>query len=154
VECFVRLFGSGSIECLLADREFVGEKWLAYLNKLHIEYHIRIRDNFWFEKPSNGRRAKASWLFSNLKINECAFYDKIVRVNGELCYLSASRIINKENVPELQIIVSFNKPDKAQALYKERWQIELAYISTHSSPSKSKSTEGGLRACLNMALRT
>jgi len=130
---FVRLFGSGSIECLLADREFVGDKWLEYLNKLHIEYHIRIRDNFWFEKPSNGRRAKTSWLFNNLKINECAFHHKIVRVNGELCYLSASRIINKENVPELQIIVSFNKPDKAQALYKERWQIESAFKALKTS---------------------
>jgi hypothetical protein len=32
--------------------------------------------------------------------------------------------MKNENVPELQIIVSFNKPYKAQALYKERWQIE------------------------------
>jgi len=130
---FVRLFGSSSIECLLADREFVGDKWLEYLNKLHIEYHIRIRDNFWVEKPANGKRAKASWLFNNLKINECAFHRKIVRVNGELCYLSASKIINKQNVPELQIIVSFNKPDKAQVLYKERWQIESAFKALKTS---------------------
>jgi len=57
---FIRLFGSGSIECLLADREFVGDKWLEYLNRLCIEYHIRIRENFWFEKPSNGQWAKTS----------------------------------------------------------------------------------------------
>ena len=130
---FVRLFGSDSIECLLADREFVGDKWLEYLNKLSIEYHIRIRENFWVEIPGNGQMVKASWLFNNLKINECAFYHKIVRVNGELCYLSASKIINKENVPELQIIVSFNKPDKAQALYKERWQIESAFKALKTS---------------------
>jgi hypothetical protein len=43
---FIRLFGSNRIECLLADREFVGDKWLEYLNKLSIEYHIRIRENF------------------------------------------------------------------------------------------------------------
>ena len=130
---FIRLFGSVSIECLLADREFVGDKWLEYLNRLHIEYHIRIRENFWVEIPGNGHIVKASWLFNNLRINECGFYRKIVRVNGELCYLSASRIINKENVPELQIIVSFNKPDKAQSLYKERWQIESAFKALKSS---------------------
>lgn len=127
IERFVRLFGSESIECLLADREFVGDKWLEYLNMLSIKYHIRIRDNFWVKKTANGKWVKASWLFNSLRINECAFYPKIVRVNGELCYLSASKIINKENVPELQIIVSFNKPEKAQALYKERWQIESAF---------------------------
>jgi hypothetical protein len=34
---YIRLFGSGSIECLLANREFVDEKLLEYLNKLGIE---------------------------------------------------------------------------------------------------------------------
>jgi len=34
IDRFIRLFGSENIECLLADREFVGAKWLAYLNKL------------------------------------------------------------------------------------------------------------------------
>jgi len=133
MERFVRLFGSGCIECLLADREFVGDKWLEYLNRSGIEYHIRIRENFWVEIPSNGHLVKSSWLFNNLRINDCAFYRKIVRVNGELCYLSASRIINKENKPELQIIVSYNKPQEAQALYKERWQIESAFKALKSS---------------------
>ncbi len=96
MERFVRLFGSDSIECLLADREFVGDKWLEYLNKLSIEYHIRIRENFWVEEPASGEWVKASWLFNNLRVNEYGFYHKIVRVNGELTYLSASRIINKK----------------------------------------------------------
>lgn len=130
---FISLFGSQSIECLLADREFIGDKWLEYLNKSGIRYHIRIRENFWVELPSNGHVVKASWLFNGLRVNECAFYRKIVRVNGQLCYLSASKVINKENVPELQIIVSFNKPDEAQALYKERWQIESTFKALKTS---------------------
>jgi Transposase DDE domain len=130
---FIRLFGSGSIECLLADREFVGENWLEYLNKLSIEYHIRIRENFWVEIPGNGHKVKVSWLFNNLKINQRAFYHKIVRIKGELCYLSASKIVNKENTPELQIIVSFKKPNEAQTLYKERWQIESAFKALKTS---------------------
>ena len=133
MERFIWLFGSDNIECLLADREFIGYKWLEYLNKLNIEYHIRIRENFWVEIPGNGHVVKAFWLFNNLKVNQCAFYHKIVRVKGELCYLSASRIINRQNAPELQIIVSFNKPDEAQALYKERWQIESAFKALKTS---------------------
>jgi transposase len=76
---------------------------------------------------------KAWWLFNNLKVNQRAFYRRIVRVNGELCYLSASRVINKEDVPELQIIVSFKKPDEAQTIYKERWQIESAFKALKTS---------------------
>jgi hypothetical protein len=40
---------------------------------------------------------------------------------------------NKQGVPELQIIVSFNKPDEAQSVYKERWQIETAFWTLMSS---------------------
>jgi hypothetical protein len=68
MERFVRLFGSESIECLLADREFIGDRLLEYLNRLSIEYHIRIRENLWVENPANGKMGKASWLFNSLRI--------------------------------------------------------------------------------------
>jgi len=127
------LFGIESIDCLLADREFIGDDWLGFLNHNHIRYHIRIRDNFWVVIPRNNHRIKASWLFNNLKINQYMFFHKVVYVNGQLCYLSASKVKNKQGIPELQIIVSFNKPDQAQSLYKERWQIETAFRALKSS---------------------
>jgi len=43
---YIRLFGRETIDCLLADREFVGEHWIAYLNDYKIRYYIRIRENF------------------------------------------------------------------------------------------------------------
>jgi hypothetical protein len=130
---YIGLFGKESIDCLLADREFIGDHWLGYLNANRIRYHIRIRDNFWVGIPSNGHRVKASWLFSDLKINQYAFYSGIVYVNGQLCYLSASKVKNKKGIPEFQIIVSFNKPEQAQSVYKERWQIETAFKALKSS---------------------
>lgn len=130
---YIGLFGKESIDCLVADREFIGDHWLGYLNANGIQYHIRIRDNFWVVIPRNGHRVKASWLFSDLKINQHAFYSGIVYVNGQLCYLSASKVKNKKGVPEFQIIVSFNKPEQAQSLYKERWQIETAFKALKSS---------------------
>jgi hypothetical protein len=41
-------FGKQSIDYLLADREFVGGKWLEFLNDEKIRYHIQIRNNFNF----------------------------------------------------------------------------------------------------------
>ena len=130
---YIDLFGIDTIECLLADREFVGDHWIAYLNFNRIRYHIRIRENFWIIIPRNGHRVKASWLFNHLKINQYEFFSGIVSVNGQLCYLSASKVKNRQGVPELQIIVSFNKPDEAQSLYKERWQIETAFKALKTS---------------------
>ena len=130
---YIELFGLETIECLLADREFVGDHWLAYLNFNRIRYHIRIRENFWVVIPRNNHHVKASWLFDHLKINQYEFFHGIVYVNGQLCYLSASKVKNKQGFPELQIIVSFNKPDEAQSLYKERWQIETAFRALKTS---------------------
>lgn len=130
---YVTLFGLDSIDCLLADREFVGQHWLDYLNFNHIRYHIRIRDNFWVTLPGNGHLVKASWLFNYLAVNQHSHYNKIVMIKGQLCYLSGSKVKNKKGVPELQVIVSFNKPEQAQALYKERWQIETAFRAMKSS---------------------
>ena len=66
LERFIRLFGIQTLDCLTADREFVGEKWIKYLNGNNIRYHIRIRENFWVLQPHNGKlvvcRLAVKWL--------------------------------------------------------------------------------------------
>ena len=130
---FIRLFGKESLSYLVADREFVGEHWINYLNFKQIEYHIRIRDNFWVTNPKTGRQFKATWLFNDLKLNETRFLHSIYYVNNQLCYLSGSKIKNKEGKPEYQIIISFCKPEIAQKIYKDRWQIETAFRALKTS---------------------
>ena len=39
-------FGVNCIDCLLADKEFVGDKWIGFFNEHRIRYFIRIRENF------------------------------------------------------------------------------------------------------------
>jgi hypothetical protein len=133
IDRFIPLFGKNSIDCLLADREFVGYRWIKYLNDKSIRYYVRIRENFYVVNPRSGKRLKASWMFANLQMNKSIFFYKIYYVNGELCYLSASKVKNKAGVPELQIIISYNKPEKAIDTYKERWQIETAFRALKSS---------------------
>ena len=133
IDRFISLFGIESIEHLVADREFVGEHWINYLNNQHIKYHIRIRDNFWVLNPRSGREIKVSWLFNDLHINECKVLDRIYSIKNQMCYLSASKIKNKEGRPELQVLISYNKPQNAQEIYKERWQIETAFRALKTS---------------------
>lgn len=73
VDNYIKLFGLDTIDCLLADREFIGEHWIDNLNINRIKYHIRTRNNFWVIMPRTGKRIKASWLFNPLKINELRF---------------------------------------------------------------------------------
>lgn len=133
IQRYIDLFGAQTIDCLMADREFIGDRWIGFLNLNHIRYHIRIRENFWVIIPRNKHKVKASWLFNGLRMNEHKFLSGIVDINGQLCYLSASKVMSKQGKPELQIIVSFNKPDEAHSFYKERWQIETAFKAMKSS---------------------
>jgi hypothetical protein len=105
----------------------VGKQWIKYLDEQGIRYYIRIRENFWVLQPHNGKRVKASWLFSDLPLNGCRVNHGIVHLNNQLCYLLASKGKDKEGKHELQIMISFNTPEDALTIYKERWQIETAF---------------------------
>ncbi len=130
---FISLFGKGVIESIVADREFVGEQWLEFLNRNRIRYYIRIRNNFKVFIPHKNKEVKASHLFTRFRTNEFVYYNKIVRVNGQLCYLSGCKLNNRNGKQDFLIIVSFNKPKKAQHDYKKRWQIEMCFKAMKSS---------------------
>lgn len=134
VNRFIKLFGKDVIESIVADREFVGDKWLEFLNKNRLRYYIRIRNNFKVFLPHKNKQVKVSHLFNRFTANEFVYYSKIVYVNGQLCYLSGCKLNNKSNgKQDFLIIVSFNKPEKAQHHYKKRWQIEMCFKAMKSS---------------------
>lgn len=133
VERYIHLFGKATIKELLADREFVGEHWLAYLNRENIPYCLRIRNNFGVFDPRKNKRIKASWLFDSLELSQHTHLKKIYYINNQICYLSASKLKNKEGTPELLILASFIKPEKAIESYKDRWQIQTAFRALKSS---------------------
>ena len=128
---FCALAGESGIAHLVADREFVGSEWLAFLNSRGIHYHIRIRENF--RVIRHGKESKAHWLFTDLKLGECKHLSGIYYVNGQPCYLSGSKIKDKEGKPELQILVSYCNAEEALDMYRQRWQIETMFKGLKSS---------------------
>ena len=133
VNRFIKLFGKQGIESIVADREFVGDKWLGFLNENKLRYYIRIRNNFKVFLPHKDKTIKAAHLFNRFKVNEFVYYPKIVKINGQLCYLSGCKLNNRNAKQDFLIIVSFNKPEKAQHQYKQRWQIEMCFKAMKSS---------------------
>ena len=133
MERFIRLFGCDCIDCLVADREFIGKEWIGWLNENRIRYYIRIRQNFWVVKPSSGERIRAWWLFNSLKTGQEKFYYKLFLHKGQYVYLAGSRIKNSKGVPELQILICFNRPEDGISTYRRRWEIETAFRALKSS---------------------
>jgi len=133
IDRFIVLFGIDCIDCLMADREFVGDTWIKYLNDNHIRYYIRIRNNFNVFIPHKNEQIKVTWLFQSLKPGEFLHYNRIVRMGTQLCYVSGCKVKSRSNNLDYLIIVSFNKPEQAQINYKERWQIETCFRALKSS---------------------
>ena len=133
IERYINLFGIETIDAILADREFVGEDWMAYLNEKKIRYYLRIKGNFGVFIPKNNRKVKALWLFAQLRLGESMYLDKIHYVNNQACYLAGSKVRGKDGNIEYQIIISFNKPEKAIETYRNRWQIEMTFRAMKSS---------------------
>ena len=126
---YINLFGKDTIDCIVADREFVGEKWIAFLNENSLRYYIRIRKNFKVFIPHKNMELKVFWLFNAYKVNEFVFYPKIVKINEQFCYLSGSKLVRNEFL----ILISFNKPEASKEYYKSRWQIEMTFKAMKSS---------------------
>lgn len=101
IDRFIRLFGKSSIESLVGDREFVGEKWLEYLNREGIPYHLRIRENFWVKDPRIRKQFRAFCVFDRLQLKQSMVLPRIYYVNNQLYYLSGARLKNQEGKPEL-----------------------------------------------------
>ena len=132
VDDFIAWFGRGRIACLLADREFVGARWLGYLGDNNIPYHIRIRENFKVFLPRKQRQVTAWHLFNNLGVGQVRHLPRIVRLHGNYCYLSGTKTV-VDGRQCFCIVVSFDRPGEALERYAERWQVETLFRGFKSS---------------------
>lgn len=129
---YIELFGTASIESISADREFIGDDWIADLIRQGINFFIRIKANLWIDVPHKGRR-KAFWLFNNLKLNETRILRNIVKIGNNYVYLSGLKTIGRTKNIEFVIIATYSYTTEALTIYKDRWQIETMFKALKSS---------------------
>jgi hypothetical protein len=119
---FVKLFSKECIKAVVADREFIGKDWLKYLQQQRIPFHIRVRDNMWFNKP-DGKQIRISWILQGQQLKTAWHHPKMLYVDGILVYVSGMRLEDGEYL----IIVSYDQQSQALAYYRQRWQIETMF---------------------------
>jgi transposase len=118
LEAFDKAFGFQRINSLIADREFVGEKWFKMLTKNKIPFFIRVKENILL--PAGETPIQAKKLFHPLKEGRSKRLE--AKMYGATVYLAGTLSSSGERV-----IVMTNQPLKAAkilAKYRERWSIE------------------------------
>lgn len=148
---YLRLFGSDSIEYLIADREFVGDSWFCFLAACQIRYCIRLRANFWIHY-SHKPAVKLYWLFNNLPFNTLRQVDKPVRLANQYVYLSGLKLVNDQNQIEFLIVATYYFDPLALQVYAQRWTIECFFKAIKSAGFHIENTHLKDRERLNKLL--
>ena len=119
---FILQFGKDNIKGILADREFIGSKWLKWLDKERITFYIRIKKDA--KVPSSkGKETQVHRLFRYLKVGESTFIKRKRMMTGLPIYLSVLRLQDGE----LLIIASNKFCENAIEIYGKRWEIETLF---------------------------
>jgi len=116
---FIEWFGREKIDCLMADREFIGYKWLNFLSENHVKYYIRIRGNFKVFCFMKNEKRSVSSLFNNLRKGEFYRHPNIVKINETRCYISGLKIVDENGKEDLLTITSFDKPKESFFYYQK-----------------------------------
>lgn len=119
---FISQFGKERIAGILADREFVGIEWFAWLKKEQIPFCIRIRKNT-LTTNRRGGEANVGVLFRDLKVNEQRVLPDTRMIWEQRVYLSALRLEDGE----LLIVATDKLLADPIGHYGKRWQIETLF---------------------------
>lgn len=126
IDKFIKIFGSDSIESLLGDREFIGDKWLKFLDDKGINFYIRIKSNLAIGRSKN-ELVTANHLVRKLK-NEEFIILKGLRYLGKKYLGPKVKIAARRNDKgELMIIATNDNANIALRIYAKRWSIECLF---------------------------
>lgn len=125
---FNEIFGFHRIKSLMADREFVGQRWFNALDKNKIPYFIRVKENTllpWGKTlPLHAKK-----FFQHLKRGEDRLIEK--DMYGHTVYFAGTLSKSAEFV-----IIMTNQDIKASQIldkYRRRWSIEELFRKLKTS---------------------
>jgi hypothetical protein len=127
IDRFIRQFGKSAIEVLLADREFVGDVWFAWLLNEGIHFCIRIKSNC-ITTNARGLETTIDALFYDLKPGEQKILADKRKLWKQRVYLSGLRLVDGE----LLIVATDKLMVEPILTYGKRWEIECLFACLKS----------------------
>lgn len=131
-----RLFdvvGKENIDCVLGDREFIGDKWLQFLAENKIPFILRIRNNMYVQIDE--KRIRVDTLVESIDTQKKIRFN--VTINGLPVQLAATKSKDNELVV---VIASMDVVDDPLNYYRLRWLIELFFKSIKSQGFRLEDT--------------
>ncbi len=136
MEELFQVLDPASVRCLVADREFIGKAWFAYLKKRKIGFVIRVR-SFFYISTRKGRRIRGKHMFAHLRPGEVLALRKRRFLYGHRLFVCA---VAPSKGDDMVILVGSEETHRALAFYGKRWQIETLFAALKSRGFNLEST--------------
>ena len=124
MERFLAVFGTERIDCLVADREFIGKAWFKYLRRRDIHFRIRIKADTQVAN-ARGHLVRATHLFRSLPIGHYQALSRPRRMWDQDLYIIGLRLEDGQYL----LLATPEAPDSALDDYAKRWGIETLFGS-------------------------
>ena len=124
VNRLLALMPTEKIKALLADREFIGRDWFAYLQEQGLPFVIRVRKD-----ALGDERFHLFHFFQALPLGQHKVLKQRYYIFGTQVGIAGARLAGGEYI----IVVSNRDPKTALSLYAKRWQIECLFKALKSS---------------------
>ncbi len=123
---YLALFGAASVELLLADREFMGVRWLGFLNESKVLFAVRMKGKL-IVTTEDGRALRLNSLLRTCR-KKRVFRADLSRDPDHPLTLNVAAKRLKDG--ELLIVVSNTPARAALEAYRQRWAIECLFGDT------------------------
>ena len=121
-------FPDMKIAALMGDREFIGDAWMAFLQRAKIPFILRLRENQYVLREGYAA-VPISLIAQHLKVREKMIVKGCCWLGGQNETLSASvrLVLMRLASGELLALACSSNPRHALAAYRQRWTIESMF---------------------------
>jgi hypothetical protein len=121
-------FPDMKIVALMGDREFIGDTWMAYLQRQNIPFILRLRENQQVLREGYAAMSIAS-IARHLRIGERMIVNGCCRLGRHDATLSSPvrLVVMRLTSGELLALACSGRPRHSLTRYRQRWTIETMF---------------------------
>jgi len=121
---FIAVFGTKSLRFVTADREFIGQDWIAWLLEQQVPFRIRIKAGAKLRAEEGPEKRGSEWFASRA----CPCRKRPVLLWGLRVFVGGKRLrrSRSSNRDEFLVVVS-SEPGDLLEDYRQRWKIETLF---------------------------